>query len=821
MHIFCTVLPSELHTIWGCVPPGLGQGLSSGINVTSVQYNRFNVPDIMGPGGVVIPAHTIESEAGPVNVETGVGSTVSGIDNGITVTTGYLTQGDLVIRDADGNEQTISDQLVPDPGVAGEVNIAVNGRVVGETGHGIYSLSMFNPVSTTVDVGSSGLVEGELDGIFAKSTSIAEGLLPDGSSAPPYELDQRAASLVVNNTGIIRNASRHSTDVAVRSERTAATINNSGSVVGVVNLDAPDDYSGMVCNPNDPSECYEIVQDEPPVLPGANHFVNMAGGTWNTSGGTNEFGTSSASDNTIVTDAGSVIIAADTGTARQTTTFNGVGTFTHGGVLTMQDEGVGDVTRISDIAIVHRVFAAKAAGGSTFVANAGGLLIDTELAGDGAPSDLLVIGGNTTLGGAPVSISVNNVGGAGAKTISDGIKVVQVDGNSADGVFVLDGDYEVAGQQAVVAGVYAYTLWHNGVRDPNDGDWYLRSSGLQPGVPVFEAYPQVLLGLNGLPTLQQRVGNRYWSGAGAGVISQGADAIAEAAPMGDAPYVDGRGFWGRIEGSHVGIDPRTSTSGTNYDFDTFRMQAGLDGLLHENNSGTLVGGMTVHYGHMSADVSSASGNGGISTDAYGFGGTMTWYGDNGVYVDAQGQVAWYRSDLSSDTGLGALAKDNDGFGYALSLEGGRRIALDNGLTLTPQAQLVYSSVDFDSFTQQIAGRDVAEVSLLDGDSLRGRLGLAVDRAHSWQADNGTLSRSHVYGIANIYNEFLDGTAVDVAGLTFVSSTDRLWGGIGVGGSYNWNDDKFSIYGEGSANSSLAHLGDSYELKGTAGFRVRW
>ena len=51
--------------------------------------------------------------------------------------------------------------------------------------------------------------------------------------------------------------------------------------------------------------------------------------------------------------------------------------------------------------------------------------------------------------------------------------------------------------------------------------------------------------------------------------------------------------------------------------------------------------------------------------------------------------------------------------------------------------------------------------------------------------------------------------------------DGLWGEAGLGGSYNWDDDKYSIYGEGSVMTSLADFGDSYALKGTAGFRVKW
>ncbi|WP_073433701.1 autotransporter domain-containing protein [Halomonas cupida] len=45
-----------------------------------------------------------------------------------------------------------------------------------------------------------------------------------------------------------------------------------------------------------------------------------------------------------------------------------------------------------------------------------------------------------------------------------------------------------------------------------------------------------------------------------------------------------------------------------------------------------------------------------------------------------------------------LVDNNDGDGYALSTESGRSIAMGAGdWTLTPQAQLIWSSVDFDSF----------------------------------------------------------------------------------------------------------------------------
>lgn len=459
---------------------------------------------------------------------------------------------------------------------------------------------------------------------------------------------------------------------------------------------------------------------------------------------------------------------------------------------------------------------------------AGTVSIGTVLGDDDSLTDKLTIAGNTS---GTTSLKVTNEGGAGAQTV-EGIRVIEVDGDSA-GTFSLLGDYVHQGEQAVVGGAYAYKLYQGGVSTPTDGDWYLRSQlkptdpvdpvdPVQPlyqaGVPVYEAYPQALLGLNGLSTLQERVGNRVWAGAGNNVISQGADAIQPyAAPQEAGIYVNGNGAWGRIEGAHNNIKPRFSTSDTDYNQNVFKLQAGIDGLLNETENGTLIGGVFVQYVHGKTKINSVHGDGEISTDGYGLGGTLTWYGNEGFYIDGQAHVTWYRSDLSSNRTNIGVEDDNHGLGYAFSAEAGKRFAINHEWSVTPQAQLVYSRIDFDSFTDTFG----APVSLDKGDSLQGRFGLTLDHETSWQNVNGMTDRAHIYGIANLYYEFLQGTRVDVASTSFASEKERLWGGVGLGGSYNWNDDKYSIYGEGIVNTSLSNFGDSHSLKGNVGFRMKW
>ncbi|GGE32955.1 hypothetical protein GCM10007276_07760 [Agaricicola taiwanensis] len=442
-----------------------------------------------------------------------------------------------------------------------------------------------------------------------------------------------------------------------------------------------------------------------------------------------------------------------------------------------------------------------------YAGSGGTLYMNTTLDGDGSSTDRLVVTGNST---GNSNIHVTNVGGSGAPT-AEGIKLVDV-GGASTGTFALRGDYVFEGDQAVVSGAYAYRLHQGGVSTPADGDWYLRSALVapdgsaghlyQPGVPLYESYARVLQRFNTLDSLHQRVGNRSWMGA---------------APGGETGAIEGNGIWGRVVASHAHFEPEHSTSGASFNADTWKMQFGADRLLHESGAGRLIGALSARYGLVSAQIESPSGDGDIDTTGYGLGGTLTWYGASGFYVDTQAEATWYSSDLASDTARLSLADGNDGFGYGFSLESGQRIALDPHWSLTPQAQLAYSTIDFDSFTDAFGAR----VSSERGGSLVSRLGLAANYDNEWRNGAGQLARSSVYGIANLYYEFLDGSRTKVAAIDFTQESEPLWGGLGLGGSYNWADNKYSVYGEVGLNTSLAAIGDSYSVNGTAGFRARF
>lgn len=434
-----------------------------------------------------------------------------------------------------------------------------------------------------------------------------------------------------------------------------------------------------------------------------------------------------------------------------------------------------------------------------YAAQGGGLEIRTRLGGDGSPTDKLVITG-ASAGATPVT--VQNIGGTGAQT-QQGIQVVQVNGVSAGQFNLANGDYVFDGQPALVAGAYGYLLQ----QDPADGNWYLRSSPTapgtsqpgggspaaqgplyQPGVPVYEAYANTLMQLSKLPTLRQRVGDRLYDPQGAGHS----------------------GVWARMEGSTSRLDPSVSTTGQRQDIDDWQMQIGVDRILAGQQDGSrLVGGLALHYGTSDTRVSSMYGNGSIDTTRYGLMPTLTWYGSDGTYVDAQAQATWFDSDLKSRL-AGKLKDGGKAQSYGFGIEAGKAFGLRDGLALVPQAQVTYVSTRFDRFSDRFGARVESD----KGNSLLGRLGIALDYRGDGQAA-GVDSRSSVYGVVNLKHEFLDGTRIQVADVPVVSRMSRTWGNLGVGANYTWGS-RYAVYGQVDADADFS---GSYAVTGTVGLRM--
>ncbi|MBF9058609.1 autotransporter outer membrane beta-barrel domain-containing protein [Rhodobacterales bacterium HKCCSP123] len=479
------------------------------------------------------------------------------------------------------------------------------------------------------------------------------------------------------------------------------------------------------------------------------------GGLWDTSGGTNDFG----GGTDVLRNTSSNTVVVGNGAPNQMTVFNSLESFENSGRIDFSDGFASDRLTTS---------------GGFAASGASELEMDFFAGGDGAPADLFVINGNVT--GTPTTIELFQAGGIGDITgfgQNDGIAVVDVSntGGTDPADFVL--------AQTVQVNVYLYDDLVLG----SDDIWRVQSQFL-PTIPEYEAYPLALLSMSDIGTYRERRGDR---------------SVAMTSATG------GSELWLQIGGTRLERGEEGSISETTVDQDFYSVTAGLDMMLQNG----LTAGVNLSFSNGTTHVASPHGNGSIDTDGWSLGGTLTYEAQSGLYIDAQGRITWFDSDLMGATG-------NSGQSFAISVEVGQEIALQDGWSVVPQAQLTYTNVDFDSFV----GPFGETVTIEDGDSLIARLGISVDR--EWSGSNG--SQNSVYGLLNLTHEMGDGTRVDVGAqgydpISFMRTPDETRAEIGLGGSFGLGNGSY-IYGDVTASQGLANS-NSQEVSGRIGFNFTW
>jgi outer membrane autotransporter protein len=712
-----------------------------------------------------------------MTITTGSGSTVVGSANGINAVnegTGFTqiaaggqvkgTSGDgITATDAPGaTTMTIATAagsavgggqsgIVADHMGTGPLTVTADGNVNGTAAHGIQTTNSGNATTTEISIGAGSVTQGATDGIFASSTTGA---------------------ISIANAGTIQNLSGNSADLAIASSGGATSVVNDHLVTGTVNLGDP-----------------------------ANSFVNN--GIWDTAGGTNEFGT--AVGNSVTNSAGATIIAANDASAAQMTTFNGLGTFTNAGTLTMQDGFAGDRTVIN----------------GDYVGANGRVLFDTKLGADDSPTDLLHVTGSTS---GATGVQVANAAGTGAQTMGDGIMLVQVDGAS-NGTFASTGTIE--------AGAYQYLLYKGGVgADADNGNWYLRSffdkpcnggnggnSGgnggngggngggggtcngpvdWRPGVVGYVMTPALNLayGFDILGTLHTRVGD-----------------VPGAVLPGNANH---DGVWGRIGGGNMqnhALD-RFASDGS-----TFYAQFGKDWTLDQpTKGGSTHAGVTLLFGSMSANFDDfgrlAAGldthTGSVSTQAQSLGGYWTRYLSDGTYFDSVAQLSHYHNRYGDIDGNNP---GQDGFGIALSQEAGKPFQIANSqFAFEPQAQLMYQYLSLGGISDM-----VSSISGTHTNALRGRLGFRIFRFGLTSADGQATVVP--WFRANILHDFLPAGQTVVGGTGFTPNFARTWYDLGVGVTATMAKHS-ELYADVRYSHSLGGQSGRM-LTGQVGYRYSW
>ena len=491
------------------------------------------------------------------------------------------------------------------------------------------------------------------------------------------------------------------------------------------------------------------------------------------------------------------------------------GALTNAGLVEIGGNGVGNQLTVA----------------GNYVGQNGVLGLNTYVAGDGAPSDQLVISGGTASGST--SLKVTNVGGPGAETVSNGIQVIQ----ATNGATTEASAFTLA--TPVKAGAYSYYLAKGGVTAGTSDDWYLRNTvaplaeapaptptptptptpapdepeaafGTPPlpapgppgsapiplyrvEVPVYAEIPSVArqIGIMQIDTFHDRLGDQSL------LTENGAVPAA----------------WGRMWGSHSVLS-QDGTVNPEFDGSIYGMQAGQDLYADTSASGQRNHyGLFVGFARATGDVDGfALGTpnldvGHLAINAYSLGGYWTHIGPSGWYTDTVLMGSSLTIDPLSSDGIGVTTHGDAMTG---SVESGLPIALTNDLTVEPQAQLIWQHLSINDLDD-----GVSSVSFNSGNTFLARLGVRLQGhfdalGNSWQP----------YLRLNVLRSFGSDDTTTFGGVTPIGTdVGQTAGQIGAGVVA-----KVSKSGSVYATASwLTNLGGPHQrtVMGNAGVRWSW
>ncbi|WP_434110485.1 autotransporter outer membrane beta-barrel domain-containing protein [Paraburkholderia caffeinilytica] len=458
--------------------------------------------------------------------------------------------------------------------------------------------------------------------------------------------------------------------------------------------------------------------------------------------------------------------------------------------------------------------------------------LNTVVAGDGAASDRLVLSGGTATGST--HLQVTNVGGQGAQTVADGIELVQ----ATNGATTNASAFSLAAP--VKAGAYSYYLAKGGVSGGTTDNWYLRNTvaPLPPGVtappPVTTpGEPAVVesgvpIAAAGTPPLPPAPA----AGSAATPLYRVEVPVYAAAPgvarelglmqidtfhdrQGDQAVLNDSGTlpaaWGRVWGGHSVLS-QDSAASPQFDGSVYGIQAGQD--LYADRSAS---GQRNHYG-LFVGFARATGDvdgfalgmpnlavGHLAINAYSLGGYWTHIGPSGWYTDAVLMGSSLTVDPASRDGLNTTTH---GSAVTGSLEGGLPIPLGAGLTLEPQAQLVWQHLSLSDFND-----GVSSVGFNSGNTFVGRIGARLQGQFDAFA---TAWRPYVR--VSLLREFGSDDKVTFGGGTVIPGTVGQTAaqlGAGVVGQFSTSGSVFATLGW------VTNLGGAHQRTVTGDAGVRW
>lgn len=464
----------------------------------------------------------------------------------------------------------------------------------------------------------------------------------------------------------------------------------------------------------------------------------------------------------------------------------------------------GDVTNAGTLAVGQSL---TGSGHGDFTINgnydgqSGMVRLDTDMGGDNASTDKLMINGVST---GQSTLSVQSARGEGADTV-DGIKVIDVTGASS-------GKFTLAGR--AVAGPYEYFLRQGTASKPADGSWYLSSTQTSTDSGNTGDGGNTDTGGNG----GNGNSNKTLRPEAGGYMAN----MAAAQTMFNQRLSDREGraqdssLWLRQAGSHTGFSDGTGQLKTSAN--GYVVQGGGEvwngGFGQDDRLGL---GLMAGYGYNNnnTDASRTGYQSHGTVEGYSAGAYATWYQNgkshDGVYVDTWMQYSWLKASQQADQ---TQAQHYDINGMSASAESGYRMPVyqthAGQVVITPQAQVIWDGQKADELHDESGTR----IQSAGNDAIHSRVGVRVAHEGVSTQDIGKDKLFTVYSEVNwLYSTKQAGSSMDDVTVSQAGSRNAGEVKLGVEGKLNKNLNLWSNVGQqiGGAgyNDSQLTIGIKY------------
>ncbi|MEM6587022.1 MAG: autotransporter outer membrane beta-barrel domain-containing protein [Pseudomonadota bacterium] len=426
------------------------------------------------------------------------------------------------------------------------------------------------------------------------------------------------------------------------------------------------------------------------------------------------------------------------------------------------------------------------------------LALDVSLGDDNSPTDTLTVQGDAAGIGL---VQVTNIGGQGALTSPDGIGIITIEGDNNLQLTLDSNEFSTEGDPIVSASIFGYRLIQG-----EDGNFALTSFETDddriftPTASALESLPSVIMGIAPLRGFQDRIGGRLNQ-----LNSVASQSLFD--PLATTQGVPGgnNGLFLEFIGQTETIRPGNSTSGTvESKSRSFGMLVGLDTVLTDTQYGTWYGTISGFGLTSDTDVQGTLGSRDIDTDTLGINLSATWVGESGLYFEGQAQFGFGETEIASNTGT-IIGSGIDSQTISGSLEVGKTFELGGGMSVTPQAQLIHSVQDIDSFVDNTN----TTVTFSQFTETTARLGIQGEI----EQDGLTL-----FGLTNLTQDFDNSSSSTVSGVNLDQGGQdtRLEVGLGLSGEVGAN---FTISGSVRYESGISGSGTQETTSANLGFRL--